>query len=244
MTITLVPVATDTKWFHPLISSNLICFWKGRIKFLDVNYQPKMPARQSHCLIYLGKNQSRFRQVFSPYGNFNFLEERLFKVGDRFEITTHKKYLGEKGYLSGYHTKDSPEFWVKLDNYDLQIRVFPNQVKFLEDKLLNECTQQSEPLVLCPSCELQHIYLSGRCGMCGLAPENSSEESEHHLLSVNKPKHRQRKGCLYKYIENKKLKSGAIAILEAIQGNYLSYEEIGEQTDTHPNTVKQTLYAP
>ncbi|MDZ8139001.1 MAG: hypothetical protein RM049_27475 [Nostoc sp. DedQUE04] len=35
----------------------------------------------------------------------------------------------------------------------------------------------------------------------------------------------------------------AIAILEAIQGNYLSYEEIGEQTDTHPNTVKQTLYA-
>ncbi|NDJ26178.1 hypothetical protein GS682_32330 [Nostoc sp. B(2019)] len=35
----------------------------------------------------------------------------------------------------------------------------------------------------------------------------------------------------------------AIAILEAIQGNYLSYKEIGEQTDTHPNTVKQTLYA-
>jgi hypothetical protein len=35
----------------------------------------------------------------------------------------------------------------------------------------------------------------------------------------------------------------AIAILEAIQGNYLSYEEIGEQTDTHPNTIKQTLYA-
>jgi len=35
----------------------------------------------------------------------------------------------------------------------------------------------------------------------------------------------------------------AIAILEAIQGNYLSYEEIGEETDTHPSTVKQTLYA-
>jgi hypothetical protein len=35
----------------------------------------------------------------------------------------------------------------------------------------------------------------------------------------------------------------AIAILECIQGNYLSYKEIGEQTDTHPNTVKQTLYA-
>ncbi|MHC5825758.1 MAG: hypothetical protein ACYT04_60400 [Nostoc sp.] len=35
----------------------------------------------------------------------------------------------------------------------------------------------------------------------------------------------------------------AIAILEAIQGHYLSYEEIGNETNTHPNTVKQTLYA-
>ncbi len=136
--IALVPASTDTKWFHPLIASNLICFWKGRIKFLDMKYQPKMSARQSHCLIYWGKNQSKFRQIFSPFGNFNFLEERLFKVGVRFEITTHKKYAGEKGYLSGYHTKDSPEFWVKLDNYDLQIRVFPNQVKFLEDEIQEE----------------------------------------------------------------------------------------------------------
>ncbi|QFS50629.1 C-5 cytosine-specific DNA methylase [Nostoc sphaeroides CCNUC1] len=91
--IALVPAATDTKWFHPLIASNLICFWKGRIKFLDTNYQPKMAARQSHCLIYWGKNKSRFRQIFSPYGNFNFfsqgetleaIEERIFKIGDRF----------------------------------------------------------------------------------------------------------------------------------------------------------------
>jgi hypothetical protein len=35
----------------------------------------------------------------------------------------------------------------------------------------------------------------------------------------------------------------AIAILECIQGSYLTYEEIGNQTDTHPNTVKQILYA-
>jgi len=141
--IALVPVATDTKWFHPLISSNLICFWKGRIKFLDVNYQPKMPARQSHALIYWGKNQSRFREIFSPVGSFNSSEEnsqqRTFKVGDRFEIIAHKKYSGQKGYLSGYHTNDSPEFWVKLDNYDLQIRVFPDQVKSSEEKGVTEC---------------------------------------------------------------------------------------------------------
>jgi len=74
--IALVPASTDTKWFHPLIASNLICFWKGRIKFLDVNYQPKMPARQSHALIYWGKNQSRFRQIFSSFGTFNSSEQK------------------------------------------------------------------------------------------------------------------------------------------------------------------------
>ena len=55
------------------------------------------------------------------------------RVRERLEIIAHKKYSGEKGYLSGYHTNDSPEFWVKLDNYDLQIRVFPNQVKSSEE---------------------------------------------------------------------------------------------------------------
>lgn len=35
----------------------------------------------------------------------------------------------------------------------------------------------------------------------------------------------------------------AIAVLECIQGNYLSYEEIVEQCDSHPSTVKQVLYA-
>lgn len=35
----------------------------------------------------------------------------------------------------------------------------------------------------------------------------------------------------------------AIAILESIQGSYLSYQEISNQTDTHINTVRQTLYA-
>lgn len=73
--IALVPVATDTKWFHPLISSNLICFWKGRIKFLDTNYQPKIPARQSHCLIYWGNNSARFKEIFSPFGSFNYKPE-------------------------------------------------------------------------------------------------------------------------------------------------------------------------
>jgi hypothetical protein len=35
----------------------------------------------------------------------------------------------------------------------------------------------------------------------------------------------------------------AIAVLECIQGNYMSYEEIADQTDSNISTVKQILYA-
>jgi phage N-6-adenine-methyltransferase len=109
--IALVPVATDTKWFHPLIASNLICFWKGRIKFLDVNYQPKMAARQSHCLIYWGKNQSRFRQVFSSFGSFNLLEERgsnLYPLGSKVTVNNPQKYYSDWdwGIITGLTVKD------------------------------------------------------------------------------------------------------------------------------------------
>ena len=35
----------------------------------------------------------------------------------------------------------------------------------------------------------------------------------------------------------------ASTVLECIQGNYLSYEEIAQECDIHPSTVKQILYA-
>ncbi|WP_414859184.1 hypothetical protein [Nostoc sp. KVJ3] len=178
--------------------------------------------------------------------------------------------------------------------------------RFLEENRDYEYTQQSEALVLCPSCELQHIYLSGGCGMCGLAPANFLEEKmlsaniertqqlqigvrvritktrtqnlsqwighEAEVTGINgetisvaagkgrekkhltlkkgwyevipvseagartratnfleeskegvglkrSSKRRQRKGCLYKYIENKKLKSGAIASYPRVIGH-------------------------
>ncbi|NES01714.1 MAG: hypothetical protein F6K22_02080 [Okeania sp. SIO2F4] len=65
--IALLTASTDTKWFEPLWSQP-ICFWKGRIKFLDSNYKPKSPARQSHCLVYWGENVDKFSQVFNKYG--------------------------------------------------------------------------------------------------------------------------------------------------------------------------------
>ncbi|MCC5618110.1 hypothetical protein LC605_24095 [Nostoc sp. CHAB 5836] len=66
--IALVPAATDTNWLSPVIESQPICFWKGRIKFLDTSYQPKQSARQSHCLVYWGTNGQKFKQVFDEVG--------------------------------------------------------------------------------------------------------------------------------------------------------------------------------
>jgi hypothetical protein len=65
---TLVPAATDTKWLSPLLNTQAICFWKGRIKFLDSNYQPKLPARQSHVLVYWGAEPAKFKEVFQGCG--------------------------------------------------------------------------------------------------------------------------------------------------------------------------------
>ncbi|WP_127087130.1 DNA N-6-adenine-methyltransferase [Dulcicalothrix desertica] len=66
--IALVPGATDTNWLSPVLKTQPVCFWKGRIKFLDTNYEPKLPARQSHVLIYWGRDSARFIEVFDAYG--------------------------------------------------------------------------------------------------------------------------------------------------------------------------------
>ncbi|MGB6294809.1 MAG: DNA N-6-adenine-methyltransferase [Rivularia sp. (in: cyanobacteria)] len=66
--IALVPAATDTKWLSPFLKSQPVCFWTGRIKFLDTNYKPRLSARQAHCLLYWGKNWQRFKEIFNSHG--------------------------------------------------------------------------------------------------------------------------------------------------------------------------------
>ncbi|NJN13295.1 MAG: hypothetical protein HC815_37415 [Richelia sp. RM1_1_1] len=68
--IALVPAATDTdtKWLSPVLKSQPVCFWTGRIKFLSEDYQPRNSARQSHVLVYWGLRKERFREVFEKYG--------------------------------------------------------------------------------------------------------------------------------------------------------------------------------
>jgi phage N-6-adenine-methyltransferase len=68
--IALVPASTDTSWLSPVLAKQAVCFWRGRIKFIDSNYEPKMSARQSHVLIYWGNNEARFMEVFEQHGVF------------------------------------------------------------------------------------------------------------------------------------------------------------------------------
>jgi phage N-6-adenine-methyltransferase len=89
--IALVPAATDTSWLAPVLKVQPVCFWKGRIKFLDVNYQPKQSARQSHVLVYWGDNWKRFKEVFEEYAFVSvpgqFLEDYLCNQKSRRKTT-------------------------------------------------------------------------------------------------------------------------------------------------------------
>ena len=78
--IALVPAATDTKWLSPVLKTQPVCFWKGRIKFLGEDYKPKNSARQSHVLVYWGENWERFKEVFEAYGFVSVPNQLL---GDR-----------------------------------------------------------------------------------------------------------------------------------------------------------------
>lgn len=89
----------------------------------------------------------------------------------------------------------------------------------LTPELQRSPSVESFTLTSCPSCQQELLTLNDGCGVCGWIPENFLEETERVAASTKKPKGRQRKGCLYKYIENKKLKNGAIASYPRVIGH-------------------------
>jgi DNA-directed RNA polymerase subunit RPC12/RpoP len=132
-------------------------------------------------------------------------------------------------------------FWERDDQVIGELAIAPQELveKFLEDNQPQlctkcfqvvaksytcekchkiECTQQSNH-VHCPSCKSPLLTLNDGCGTCGWIPENFLEESNEGVGLKQSFKRRQRKGCLYKYIENKKLKSGAIASYPRVIGH-------------------------
>lgn len=67
--IVLVNNATETSWFQELAQrASSIVFPSSRIKFLDFEGNPKNTPLQGQALLYLGKNNDKFLNVFSKRG--------------------------------------------------------------------------------------------------------------------------------------------------------------------------------
>lgn len=67
--IVLVNNATDTAWFHQLVSvASAACFFRGRIRFLDKTGKPANTPVQGQVAVYVGRNPRRFCQSFEHMG--------------------------------------------------------------------------------------------------------------------------------------------------------------------------------
>ena len=69
--VLLTAARVDTKWFHKLFdSADAICFWKGRLKFIDLNTGSQDdPAFFPSALVYWGPNIATFQEAFDDKGH-------------------------------------------------------------------------------------------------------------------------------------------------------------------------------
>ena len=70
--IALVAARVDTKWFQENIfaHANAVCFWKGRIKFVDLSTgEQGDPAFFPSAIVYYGKDTARFVEIFGDQGH-------------------------------------------------------------------------------------------------------------------------------------------------------------------------------
>ncbi|AFZ27239.1 hypothetical protein Cylst_5203 [Cylindrospermum stagnale PCC 7417] len=131
--------------------------------------------------------------------------------------SSHQKYKNQQGYVCGYHTADSSELWVKLDNHNKSLRVFPDEVEFLgemqpnfqsgdrisyQDKLAiffsyNGATKEA----------LIKLHNEAECISVPIVAIQKENKLPSLISTLDKSK---ASGHLYKYIENKKLKDGCI----------------------------------
>lgn len=66
--IVLVNNATETKWFHELVSlSSCVCFPKARIKFYMPDGKTGAPL-QGQAILYIGENKEKFEECFEGFG--------------------------------------------------------------------------------------------------------------------------------------------------------------------------------
>lgn len=63
--VMLVPARPDTKWWQTyVVTADVICFWKGRLKFVGAQFPAPFPS----AFAYWGNHQERFVKVFGEKG--------------------------------------------------------------------------------------------------------------------------------------------------------------------------------
>ena len=69
----LVNNATDTGWFHTLLSvASCVCLIKGRVHFIDAEGNPSGAPLQGQAALYVGENDGKFAEEFSQFGQVLF----------------------------------------------------------------------------------------------------------------------------------------------------------------------------
>lgn len=58
---------TDTAWFHKAQTEALLCFTRGRVRFVDPDGELCAPT-QGQCFFYFGPERGRFREAFRRFG--------------------------------------------------------------------------------------------------------------------------------------------------------------------------------
>jgi site-specific DNA-methyltransferase (adenine-specific) len=70
--IALIPARTDTIYFHRDVAppaAQAICFWRGRVTFINPDTGAGDPAPFPSALVYYGARRYRFASVFSAAGS-------------------------------------------------------------------------------------------------------------------------------------------------------------------------------
>jgi ParB family chromosome partitioning protein len=61
--------STDTEWFHIAAAAcTLICFTRGRIRFVSAEEEPCASPLQGQAFFYYGKREQSFRRAFDEFG--------------------------------------------------------------------------------------------------------------------------------------------------------------------------------
>ena len=244
--IALVPAATDTNWLNPVLKTQPVCFWKGRIKFLDTSYQPKLPARQSHVLVYWGENWKRFREVFDGYGFVSvpsqFLEDKLDStISSR---NAKNEFLEDKlsTDITSRKTSEESEFLEDNLSKDITSRKIDGESEFLEDNLNSTISSRNA----------KDEFLENKLST-DITSRKTSEESEfledNSSEDITYRKMRRRKGegsgCIYYRSVTKKGKEYQEAYYQyEIWNSDTTKGYKGDRSSKAERAVKSSKYIP